>query len=427
MYRKCLPPVLIFVVTLVGSASAQVEQNAAIIADRYLAAMQRKGYAFLSKDELLQRRDQIASFTAKHLGQRLDEPTLASILEGIDRCIDRLYTAPAGKVHYGNGFGSGGEEWMYLNDRDYFLTFQYHLWGGLTRRTLSPADVQRRDTQRQWMREYLTHLPTRGIQEPMPRDGMRSEEVRGWVMAELEKAFAGPIHLLSEPMTDNGFAKLQGRFKQFSNGIVSDFHHMEVAALTSRFVSEKDPAARYGYRNPGQLPYDDTVVSIWGNGPSLCLASNADFRGHYGVLSSSIAYDVIRCIEMRAEPGRALAGTAMEAWLAKEGRGELTLDDSILFAVRGTKIANLTVGNWFDADNLSADQLRGVIRQDGRDQISVKRLPRMNGPHRGDRSEGEFFIVVQTREGRLAVINLHNYEFGQVMFWCRARTTKRKQ
>lgn len=53
----------------------------------------------------------------------------------------------------------------------------------------------------------------------------------------------------------------------------------------------------------------------------------------------------------------------------------------------------------------------------------VARLPRMNGPHRGDRSEGEFFIVVQNREGRLAVVNLHNLEFG-LAFWCRPREVK---
>jgi hypothetical protein len=159
----------------------------------------------------------------------------------------------------------------------------------------------------------------------------------------------------------------------------------------------------------------------------LCFASNADFRGHHGGLSASVAYDVIRCIEMRAEPVRAPAGAAMEAWLAKEGRGELTLDGSILLAVRGAKIANLPVRNWFDADKLSEDQLHTAIREDGRDQISVKGLPTMNGPHRGDRSEGELFIVVQNRERRLAVINLHNYGLHQVMFWCRPRTTKPRQ
>ena len=351
MYSQRWLLVLICVVTLAGPANAQAEQDAAAIADRYLTAMQRKGYAFPSKDELLRRRDQIASFTAKHLRQRLDEPTRVSILEGIDRCIDRLYTKPAGEVDYGNGFGSGGEEWMYLNDRDYFLTFQYHLWVGLTRPSLSSADARRRDTQRQWMRRYLTNLPSRGIQEPRPREGIRGDEVCGWAMAELRKAVADPIHLLSEPMPDAGFVKLQDRFKQFSNGIGADFHAMEVAALSSRFVSEKDPAGRYGYTYSGQLPFDDTVVSPWGNGPSLCFASNADFRGHHGGLTPSVVYDVIRCIEMRAEPALAPSSAAMEAWLAKEGRGELTRDGSILLAVRGAKIANLPVKDWFDADN----------------------------------------------------------------------------
>jgi hypothetical protein len=417
MYSQRWLLIFIGAVTLAGSANTQIEQDAAVIADCYLAAMQRKGYRFLSKDELLHRRNQIATFTAKHLVRRLDESTRASMLEGVDRCVDRLYTQPAGKIHYGNGFGSGGEEWMYLNDRDYFLTLQYHLWVGLTRPSLSPMDVRRRDMQRQWMRQYLSNLPTRGLQEPVPREGMRSNEVRGWVMAELEKAFSDPIHLLSEPMPDNGFVKLQNRFKRFSNGLASDFHDMEVAALTSRVVSKEDPSGRYGYRYSGGLPFDDTVVSIWGNGPSLHFASNADFRGNHGGLSQSCVYDVVRCVEMRAP-----AGTVMETWLAREGRGELTLDGSILLAVRGAKMANLPVNSWFDADELSESQLSAAIRKDGRDQISVSRLPRMNGPHRGDRSEGEFFIVVQNRERRLAVINLYAHEFG-LMFWCRPRAT----
>jgi len=411
---------------LTGGTGALVAQDATTIADRYLAAMQRKNYAFLSKNELLRRRDLIASFTANHLGQRLDESTRTSLLEGIDRCIDRLYTSPAGTVAYGNGFGSGGEEWMYLNDRDYFLTFQYHLWVGLTRQPFAPAEVQRRGTQQNWMRQYLANLPFRGIHETPPREEMRNDEVRPWAMAELEKAFADPIDLLAEPLPDDGFTKLQDRFKRFSNGIVADFHHMEVAALTSRFICHKDPAGRYGYTYPGQLPFDDTVVALWGNGPSLHFASNADFRGNHGTLFRSSVYDVVRCVEMHANPAPVPAGAAMDAWLAREGRGDLTLDGSTLIAVRGAKIANVPVKNWFDADKLSDDQLRAVIRNGGHDGISIKGLPTMNGPHRGDRTEGEFFIVVQTRDNRLAIINFHNYEFTQVMFWCRPRATTPK-
>jgi hypothetical protein len=415
---------LVLVALLAGPAIAHFEQDAATIADRYLAAMQRKGYAFLSRDELLRRRDLIAAFAVKHLRQPLERTTRFAILDGIDRCIDRLYASPAGVVYYGNGFGSGGEEWMYLNDRDYFLTFQYHLWVGLTRRPLAPADVQRRETQHNWMRQYLTNLPYRGIHETPPREGMRNEEVRPWAMAELEKAFVDPMHLLAEPLPDAGFAKLQDRFKRFSNGIVADFHDMEVAALTSRLICRKDPEGRYGRTYTGQHPFNDTVVDLWGNGPSLHFASNADFRGKYGGLSGSAVYDVVRCGGMRPDPPTAPGSAAMDAWLAGEGRGDLTLDGSTLTAVRGARIATLAVKNWLEVDKLSDDQLRAVIRSGGRGGISIRGLPPMNGPHRGDRSEGEFFIVVQTGDNRLAVVNLHNYEFGQLMFWCRPRKSK---
>jgi hypothetical protein len=313
---------------------------------------------------------------------------------------------------------------MYLNDPDYFLTFQYHLWIALTRQPLTPADVQRRETQRNWMRQYLANLPFRGRHETPPREGMRNDKVRPWAMTELEKAFADPIHPLAAPLPDDGFAKLQEQFKGSSNGIVLDFRHMEVVALTSRFICHKDPAGRYRYTYTGQHPFDDTVVALWGNGPSLHFASNADFRGNHGWLSESSVYDVVRCVGIHADPAPVPAGTAMEAWLAREGRGDLTLDGTTLIAMRGAKIANVPVKNWFDADELSDKQLRAIIRNDGRDRISVKGLPPPNGPRRGDRSEGEFFIIVQTRENRLAIINLHTYEFKQLMLWCRPRYTE---
>ena len=405
-------------------ANAQVERDAAAIADRYLAAMGRKGYGFLPKEELGRRREVVAAFVVKWERGPLDEGTRGAMLEGIDRCLDRLYSKPAGQVDYSNGFGSGGEEWVYLNDRDYFLTFQYHLWFGLTHPQLAAAEVERRDQQRQWMRKYLTELPFRGMHETPPREGMRNEDVRPWALAELEKDFADPMHLLSEPMSDERFGKLQK--KGYSNGIWEDFHGMEVAGLTSRFPWKKDPAGRYGYAYSGKLPFDDTVVDLWGNGPSLCFASNADIRGHHGGVSSSAVFDVMRCIEMQAHPAPAAGSSAMETWLAKEGRGELGLDDATLVAVRGAKMAELAVKNWFEADKLSEEQLRKVIRDGGGERISVKRLPRANGMHRGDRSEGEFFMVVQSREGRLAVVNLFNYEFKMVSLWCRPRAVDGK-
>src|SRR4029078_751271 len=113
MFGRCAVLALICVAALVAPANAQDQGDAAAIADRYLTAMQRKRYSFLSQDELAHRRDQIAAFAAKHLRQPLDEPSRDAILASIDHCLDRLYSQPAGKVDYGNGFGSGGEEWVY--------------------------------------------------------------------------------------------------------------------------------------------------------------------------------------------------------------------------------------------------------------------------------------------------------------------------
>lgn len=411
--RRAIVPLCL--VALAGSASAEAKEDARAIADRYLAAMTRKGYAFLSKNELERRREEVEAFVTKHLGRPLDEPARAAVLSGIDRCLDRLYSTPAGTVHYFNGFGSGGEEWVYLNDRDYFRTFQYHLWVGLTREPLPPADVQRRDSQREWMREYLTYGPWRETQP------VRNEKIRPKVLAELEKSFADPLGLLYEPLPDDTLAELRERFRDNSSGIDGDLHQMRVAALTSRFPWQKDAAGR---AYAGRLPFDDTVVALWGNAPHLCFASNAGFRGSHGGLSASDVYDVLRCDRMRADPAPAPMSAAMDAWLATERRGELTLDGLALVPVRGARVAELPVKNWFDADKLSDDELRAAIRNGGRDRIPIERLPTMNGPHRGDRTEGEFFAVVQSREDRLAVINLYVYEFNELMFWCRPRAAR---
>lgn len=419
-------PYGLFVLTLIGafacSAVTQVETDAAAIADRYLSAMQRKGYAFLSKDELSRRREVIAAFVRQHLHQPLDEPDRAVLLKGIDSCINRLYSRPAGDVNYRNGFGSGGEEWMYLNDRDYFRTFKYHLWVGLTRKPLTQSDARRRDLQHRWMRQYLAELHFRGTHETPPREDIANNEVRPWAMAELEKTFSDPLHPLHGPMPDDGFAKLQDRFKRSSNGIWRDFHDMEVAALTSRFPSKIDPAGFFGYSYSGQLPFDDTVVDLWGNGPSLHFASNANFRGNHGSLSPSSAYDIFRCVAVPPDLAAEPTPSGIDGGPAP--KGHLSFEGSDLIALSGARIAKVPADNWFDADKLSGDELRAIVRNHGSSRISIKGLPRMNGLHRGNRSEGEFFVVVESTEGGLAVINLYSHDFNQLMFWCRPRSAK---
>ncbi|HVS73404.1 MAG TPA: hypothetical protein VHQ47_19410 [Phycisphaerae bacterium] len=425
LVRWKLSLLMVCVAGMPAIVRAQTIEDARLISARYVAAMNRKGYSFLTNDELDRRRAVVAADAATWLKKPLGEPERAAVLEGVDRCIDRLYTSSAGKVNYGNGFGSGGEEWMYLNDRDYFLTFRYHLWAALSRGEPTPEEAKRRAAQHAWMRDYLKSLPDRGIQEPVPREGMQPSDVRAWALAELEKDFADPLDPLFDPLPEDGFAKLQARFKQFSNGLASDMHDMEVAGLTSRFVDREDPSGRYGRVYAGKLPFQDTVIDLWGDGPSLYFESNAEYRGNHGTIGEHMAFDVVRCAEMRPAEAR-LSGEALEAWLAKQGRGELTLVGADLTAVRGAKLAVLPVKNWFEADQWTVEELRGAIHDAGTTQLSIKGLPPMNGVHRIDRSEGELFAVVENKEGRVAVACVHNFEFNTAMLWCRIRPVEKK-
>lgn len=396
--------------------------DARVLADQFHRAMTRKGYSFLSSQELARRRDEVEAFVSRHLDRTLNANERRKLQKGIDRCIDRLYSTPAGTVSCGNGFGSGGEEWMYLCDRDFFRTFQYHLWVGLTHRARTGAEIRRRDEQQKWMRDHLAGLPFRGRQESVPVRGMKPEAVRPWVLDRLEQAFDDPLHLLSLPMTDASFRQLQERFKKINNGLVSTLGDMEVAALTSRFSAQDDPGGRYGRTYSGTLPFKDVVVNIWGNAPHLVFESNADFFGHHGFLltTGKSVYDVVGCREMVPPHDHKATSNQTAEWLTKEQRGELACDQGIV-AVRGTMIAKLDVKNWFESDKLSDVQLKNTMLQNGTTRISDFSLPLVNGIHKGDRSEGEFFMVVQNPEGRLAVLNLHNEERNMISFWCRPR------
>lgn len=402
--------------------------DAAVLADEFHKVMTQKGYSFLSSPEMRRRRDEIEAFVSRHLHRTLDANERKQIQKGIRRCIDRLYSTPAGKVYYGNGFGSGGEEWMYLCDRDLYQTFQYHLWIALTQKARTADEIRRRDEQQQWMRDHVTNMPFRGRQESVPVKGMQPGDVRPWVLDQLNQAFRDPLHLLSLPMPDSAFTKLQERFKEINNGMVSTFRDMQVAALTSRFPAQESSKGRYGHVYPGTSPFAEPVVKLGGNAPHLCFASNADFFGHHGWLSynRNAVYDVVRCREMIPEHDHKPDSKEMAEWLNEEQRGELACDRGIV-AVRGSVIAKLDVQNWFEADKLTDDQLAEIIRQHGKKKINDYSLPPVNGLHKGDRSEGEFFMVVQNPEGRLVVVNFHNDEFDTVSFWCRPRLLKTDQ
>ena len=297
MYTRCWVLILILVASLAGSANADVGQDAGAIADRYLAAMQRKGYAFLPTDELSRRRDQVAVFVAKHLRRPLWMSPPASRCSMASIVASTACTAaPPAKSTMATGSAAGGEEWMYLNDRDYFLTFQYHLWVGLTRQPLAPADLQRRDAQRQWMRQYLTDLPYRGDQGNFAARG--NAQRRGPLMgARPVGKKPSPTRSTSCPSQCPTTASPSCRTDSSGSATASGltFTTWRWRRWIGDFRRERILKPDMAGRIPAGFHSDDTVVDIWGNGPKLVFRVQRGLsRATMAGLSRSNVYDVVR-------------------------------------------------------------------------------------------------------------------------------------
>jgi hypothetical protein len=156
-------------------------------------------------------------------------------------------------------------------------------------------------------------------------------------------------------------------------------------------------------------------------------ASNAQFRGQDVFLDarSRPIFDILKGVcriapqEQVSDPAESIA-----RWTRKHNAGHIAYDDAeaSLVALRGTKIAELKVVDWFEVDRVSNSELRKVVDEKGQTDISVKRLPPMNR-RRMEVNEPRFFIVVQSQDEHLAVMDLRSREFGQLNLVSRLRCT----
>ena len=85
-----------------------------------------------------------------------------------------------------------------------------------------------------------------------------------------------------------------------------------------------------------------------------------------------------------------------------------------LQAVRGARLAVLSVRDWIDADKLSDAELRRQIAEHGQTSISVESLRPLDGPRQIGKDGPRIVVAVETAEKRLAVAILQSREFSQL-------------
>jgi len=392
-------------------------------ADRFVDAMRKRNYSFLQTDKLESLQQEISNFTAKYKPAHMPPARQEALLASIDRYVsDYFLNRPN---------CPDDPEGAYLKFRDQLNTFKWKLWLALIRTPPAPKQLKQRQMQHDWLREFIAKVPIRpGDWRPV---GVSPYGVRRWAAAHLEQELADPLSLLYDPMTNSQFEVFKQWMKRSAaNGLSHTVTNIPARALGARAHNHAEVEKAYSYPFDIQLPFEDEVRSIWGGGGGagthLAFASNAQFRG-WDVFLDSHGYrqvfDIVQGI-LRVSPVARYGATdkLIADWSQKQNKGDINYNDmtASLPALRSAKIAELKVANWFEADRVSNAELHKLITENGRTTISVKQLPPMNGPRRVGVNEPRFFIVVRSREGRLAVIDLRTREFGQLHFVSRLRS-----
>jgi len=392
------------------------------VAERFINAMRKRNYSFLAVDKLESLRKEIRDFTAKYQPTQMPPARQEALLTSIDRYVsDYFLNRPN---------CPDDPEGAYLKFRDQINTFKWKLWLVLIRTPHSTEQLKQRQMQHDWLREFIAKVPIRpGDWRPA---SVSPNGVLKWASAHLEQELADTLSLLYEPMTDSQFEVFKQWMKRSAaNGLSHTVTNIPARALGARAHKHTDVEKAHSYPFDFKLPFKDEVRSIWGGGGGagahLVFTSNAQFRGRDVFLDSHgyrQVFDIVQGI-LRIPP-EVRDGTTdklIADWAQKQNKGDIDFNDmtASLLTLRGAKIAELKVANWFEADRVSNAELHKLITEYGRTSISVKQLPPMN--RRVGVNEPRFFIVVRSREGRLAIIDLRTREFGQLNFVSRLRST----
>ena len=435
---KSISLIILFCIFLIGrTLKAQSAEQPGVIAasrwektelaraaaDRFVDAMRKRNYSFLQTDKLESLQQEIRNFVAKYKPTHMLPAGQEVLLASIDHYVsDYFLNRPN---------CPDDPEGAYLKFRDQINTFKWKLWLALIRTPPTPEQLKLRRIQHDWLRDFIAKVPIRpGDGHPI---GVAPNGVRKWALAHLEKELANPLSMLYEPMTDSQFEVFKKlMIRSSANGLYNTVTDIPVRALGARAHNHADVEKAYSYPFDIQLPFEDEVRSIWGGGGGagthLAFTFNAQFRGRDVFLDSHgyrQVFDIVQGILLLPPEARNGATDKLIAdWSQKQNKGDIDYNDmtASLMALRGAKIAELKVVNWFEADRVSNAELHKLITENGQTTISIKQLPPMNGPRRVGVNEPRFFIVVRNRERKLAVIDLRNREFGQVYFVSRLRS-----
>jgi hypothetical protein len=289
-------------------------------------------------------------------------------------------------------------EFFYLDFRERFDTLKWLLSEALISQTVSTEQVALRETQRNWMRQFLAGLST-----PDLRD-------RYYQQQEFERLLADPLSVFFEqPLTDEQFAAFQARVQQ--NLRANWASHRLWHATLEQQLPDRLRSHPSGYRDWIAFDYgwrftDTFQPTLHRSGPLLM-----DVRSRGDVL------DVVK--QDTIQLGAPAKHSSLERWLRVQTTGDICFDSEAetLRGVRGAKLAPLNVSTWYAADRIRLAGLRQVLAKRGRSSISLKDFsqdaPGAASGRQANRNAP--LVLVQTKDGHVCVMKIEMWFPGGFM------------
>src|SRR5262249_20878023 len=151
-----------------------------------------------------------------------------------------------------NGFGGVLERFTpdYLDFFPAYRTVKWRLWLAFHERPLSPADLARREEQRNDLRKAIRAIPITNF---------HVVRTHGHAVAQLEKLFENPWHgWFHEPLSDDELARMKEERKHWNiSDTITAHTHFDTIVMRVKATAMQDDAT-FG---TGPLPLDAAVVA----------------------------------------------------------------------------------------------------------------------------------------------------------------------
>jgi thiol-disulfide isomerase/thioredoxin/Leucine-rich repeat (LRR) protein len=375
----------------------------AAVCDRFAAALKKQNLPYVTPQAVAALRAELHGYLADRVKKPLAEPARGEVLKAIDGFVQKFLRAD-----------------FYMSFRDHFDVLKWELWTATERRELTADELAERDSQRNWMRDYVRSLPTTADEQKVPQWRLEPqlERIEGEV-------FNNPLSpFFADPMSPDEFERFKTsllRIQEQSKG------GQLVFAPSNLFIQSVNVRLKSLQKRwpPGVALNGEAGVSSIGSTQELTF--NCLFSRDFGSRNVSDTphgkrdyFDVAQ--HYSVEPPAGLDDKAVEGWLSKNGRGDFSFDaaTSRLFPVRGARLIALDERDWYLTDRIPLADLKKRLADGPLGFYSLADVPALNGPGgyqaREDAVAKLPILAVESAEGNVMLLQIFSLSPGSVAF-----------